>query len=113
MHLQCYAAPEVETMASAPALSVYVIGLIIEASIPAWAGLIARTTAGSMWRSSVAERGGQKDEGRNGGLRVNKRSHRECCSCSGLPQDDKCAVNCVCFTHTRTHTQTGLVRLQN
>lgn len=96
VHLQCNVAQAGdETMAVSPAVSISVIGLIIDASIPAGAGHAARDTAGG-----GEERGGD----RNGGRRANKRRHLECCSCSGLPQDDTCSVNCVSYTHTHTHT---------
>ena len=44
VRLQCTVAPGVETMAVSPAVSVSVIGLIIDASIPAGAGNAARIT---------------------------------------------------------------------
>lgn len=74
----------VETMAVSPAASISVIGLIIDASIPAGAWQAARNTA-------VAERRGggggerEREEDRNGGIRANSGRHLECYSCSGLP----------------------------
>lgn len=50
--LQCNVPPGVETMAVSPAVSVSVIGLIIDALIPAGAGHTARNTAGAKWRGS-------------------------------------------------------------
>lgn len=57
MLIQCSIAPGVETMAVIPAVSISVIGLIIDASIPAGAGRAARNTAVAEWRGAVGERG--------------------------------------------------------
>lgn len=64
VHLHCSIAPGVETMAVIPALSISVIGLIIDASIPAGAGRAARNTAvgGGGWMVGERERERQREE---------------------------------------------------
>lgn len=57
MHLQCNVPPRVQTTAVSPVVSVSVIGLIIDASIPAGAGHAARKCC---WAE------GESREGRGG-----------------------------------------------
>lgn len=88
----CNVASGVETIAVSPAVSISVIGLIIDASIPAGAGHGARNTA-------VAEtRRRQTGEGR----------HLECYGCSGLPVGRR-MLDEVC--HTCRHTEACVRRL--
>lgn len=63
--LQCNVPPGVETMAVSPAVSVSVIGLIIDALIPAGAGHTARNTAGAKWRGSGGG-GGESERTKRG-----------------------------------------------
>lgn len=110
MKLLCNVAPGVETMAVSPVNSISVIGLIIDASIPAGAGHSARNTAvvergkreefeGGRERERERGKGKVKKEEKNGGMRANKRRYLECCSSSAPPQDDTWSVSCV-STHT-------------
>lgn len=76
VRLQCAAAPGVETMAVSPAILMSVIGLIIDASIPAGAGNAARTAASAERR----KRRVYTEKGRTKGR------HLECYSiAAGLP----------------------------
>lgn len=61
VHLRCSIAPGAETTAVMPAVSISVIGLIIDASIPAGAGRAARNTAVAVRRGgAMSERGREK-----------------------------------------------------
>lgn len=61
VHQQCTVPPGVKTMAVSPAVSVSVIGLIIDPSIPAGSGHAARNTTGVRWREGGREEGLEED----------------------------------------------------
>lgn len=67
----CHVASGVETIAVSPAVSISVIGLIIDASIPAGAGHGARNTAvAETRRGSERREGGEGEQGKEGTLSV-------------------------------------------
>lgn len=96
VHLLSNDAPGVETMVVSLAVSISVIGLIIDASIPAGAGQDARNTAVEEQRGEMERRDGGRGEGddRNGGRRWKKGRHLEFYSSF---------IQCV--THTQLDTR--------
>lgn len=108
MLLLCNAPPGVKkTMPVSSSVSVSVIDLIIDASIPAAVGLAARNAGEAKWEGRAEEeRGGEEEEeeGGNGGLGANKRRHLEGCSCSALPEEDTRSVNCDSHAYKHTHS---------